>query len=74
MGFSESNRQYPSPTPACFLSQARYKPADGEGLSEADPLGVHVEAFVEGEEDSRDETQEVRRLTLDGVVVYTRSC
>lgn len=24
-----------------------------------DPLGVHVEAFVEGEEDSRDSVQEV---------------
>ena len=25
----------------------------------ADPLGVHVEAFVEGKEDSRDEAEEV---------------
>lgn len=30
------------------------------GADGADPLGVHVEAFVEGEEDSRDEDQEVK--------------
>lgn len=29
----------------------------------ADPLGVHVEAFVKGEPDSRDETEEVPLVT-----------
>ncbi|CBN74487.1 aldehyde dehydrogenase, putative [Ectocarpus siliculosus] len=39
-------------------SRAGRDPSGGSPVDGADPLGVHVEAFVEGEEDSRDTVEE----------------
>ena len=43
--------------------QAALGTADAS-LGDVNPLGVHVEAFVEGEEDSRDEEEEVMPYAL----------
>lgn len=39
--------------------QAAHSPAGEGSLGGADPLGVHVEAFIKGDEDSRDANEEV---------------
>lgn len=46
-----------------LFRQAARSPADAS-RSDGNPLGVHVEAFVEGGEDSRDEQEEVDVVDL----------
>ena len=43
----------------CVVRPQASHGALGVASGKADPLGVHVEAFVEGKEDSRDEAEEV---------------